>query len=391
MSEFPYQIGLLGDYAPHQQAIERTIGNRFAELGLQQDDYTLLVGPDVSTRERKAPFAAIFFGYPGATNAAHPELDDVLQDSTVVLPLVQPELGFSDQIPSKLHGINGVSLDLSDHDFSRDVATILENFRLLRKERRLFISYKRSDSSSIATQLYDALDGRGFDVFLDTRGIPPGSEFQSVLWHRLADSDVVVLLDTPHFFESRWTEEELTRANATNIQILHVLWPGRSAPALSALSEPLKLDATMFEGVETGDEARLRASTINQITVQVEALRARALAARHRDLVDAFCDEARRRGLRVDVQPNRHITLKGKEGPIAVVPMVGVPSALRLNDVHNELGSSPVAGDRIWALYDSRGLLKEILAHLEWLNISLPLHAVSVFDVAARLEHESQA
>ena len=205
-----------------------------------------------------------------------------------------------------------------------------------------------------------------------------------------ADSDVVVLLDTPHFFESRWTEEEITRANATNIQILHVLWPRRSAPLISALSEPLKLDATMFEGVETGHEARLKVSTIDQITVQVEALRARALAARHKELVDAFCDEARRRGLRVDVQPNRHITLKGKEGPIAVVPMVGVPSALRLNDVHDELGRSPVGVERIWALYDLRGLLKEILAHLEWLNICLPLHAVSVFEVAARLERESQ-
>ena len=68
--------------------------------------------------------------------------------------------------PSRLEAVEeapqlGVELHRADPDFERDVATVLENFRLLRQDRRLFISYKRDDSRRIAMQLYEALDRRG--------------------------------------------------------------------------------------------------------------------------------------------------------------------------------------------------------------------------------------
>lgn len=43
---------------------------------------------------------------------------------------------------------------------------------------------------------HDVLSGRGFDVFLDTHDIRPGNPFQEMLFQRLADSDVVIMLDT---------------------------------------------------------------------------------------------------------------------------------------------------------------------------------------------------
>jgi hypothetical protein len=388
MSLFPYQIGLLGDFAAHQSAVERTVRKRFLDLGFQDADFKILLGPDVADRERKSPFAAIFFGYTGADTATHPEVDNILADSVVILPIVPRLKNYTTFVPPQLLHINGVELDSADQDFERDVGTVLENFRLLRQDRRLFISYKRDDSRRIAMQLYEALDRRGFDVFLDTQGVPPGRDFQSVLWHRLADSDVVVLLDTPHFFESRWTEQEVARANATNVQILHVLWPGRPVPAGSALSGFHGLTSNMFSGTELGDSAQLQQSAVDAIAIEVESLRARALFLRHRYLVDAFCDEAKRRGMAADVQPSRHIVLGGKMGPIAVVPIVGVPSAMRLHDVHRELERQPSKNGAIWALYDERGLLEETLSHLDWLNLSLPLIAVRVFDVVSRLDQE---
>ena len=90
---------------------------------------------------------------------------------------------------------------------------------------------------------YEALDLAGYDVFLDThRTIKPGEPFQEVLWHRLADTDVVVLLDTPDFLGTRWTEEELARANNSNLQILQVLWPDQKEVSSAAFStfHPLK-------------------------------------------------------------------------------------------------------------------------------------------------------
>ena len=107
-------------------------------------------------------------------------------------------------------------------DWDRVASVLLEGLGLLRKSRRLFISYRRVETQGVAIQLYEQLDASGFDVFLDTHSLRPGEPFQEVVWHRLADTDVVVLLDSPGFLASRWTEEELARANSTNLQILQL-------------------------------------------------------------------------------------------------------------------------------------------------------------------------
>ena len=44
----------------------------------------------------------------------------------------------------------------------------------------------------------------------------------------------------------------------------------------------------------------------------------------------------------------------------------------------------------VWALFDNRGLLSSTIDHLSWLNISLPLKAVSVYDVAKALGKEAK-
>ena len=265
MSNFPYQIGIIGDYGPHQAAVRTTIETRFSDLGLSNADYRVLLGRDIEGRDRRAPFAAVFFGYKGARSVAHPELLDALADSAVILPVVDDLRLFSKSIPPELRHINGLERSANDPTFEIVVSNILENFRLLRRDRRLFISYRRVDFTQIALQLYEALDRRGFDVFLDTHGVPPGKDFQSVLWHRLADSDVVVLLDTPNFLDSRWTEQELARAIATNIQVLHLLWPGQTPDARSALNKYFLLKPNSFTGATLGELAKLDLRSWNEL------------------------------------------------------------------------------------------------------------------------------
>ena len=167
--------------------------------------------------------------------------------------------------------------------------------------RRLFISYRRVESSGVATQLYEALDAAGFDVFLDTQGVlRPGEPFQEILWHRLADTDVALLLDTPGFLDSRWTEEELARANTSNIQMLQLLWPGQTEGATAAFSAFHPLSEDDFAGkVPLSPAAQLTALCVDAIVDEVEGLRARAFSARHAFLVREFALEARKEGLRV--------------------------------------------------------------------------------------------
>ena len=306
-----YQVGVLGRPNGQEATFFRSLRKRIAELGIDAAAVSLLAEPDIADRDRKKPFIGVFFGYSRSLDSDHPILKDLIEDSVVIVPLVPNIKVANTYVPKSISHINCLELSAADGDLERLVTVLLENFQLLRAERRLFISYRRIEAQSVAIQLYEKLDDAGFDVFLDTRGVPPAVDFQSVLWHRLADSDVVVLLDTPKFRESRWTREELARANATNVQILHVLWPSSVPDATSAFNEFYPLESYHFIGPDqTGELARLREPMLVDICVRVKSLRARALSARHRYLIDNFCDQARALGRTALVQSARFISLE---------------------------------------------------------------------------------
>src|SRR3546814_19332699 len=95
-------------------------------------------------------------------------------------------------------------------------STMLECVGLLRRQRRVFVSYRRVESRAAALQLHDLLASRGFDVFFDTHDIRPGDPFQDVLWHRLVDSAVMVMLEKPTYFDSLWTRQTIGRTRCKN-------------------------------------------------------------------------------------------------------------------------------------------------------------------------------
>ena len=264
----------------------------------------------------------------------------------------------------------------------RIASVLLEGLGLLRKSRRLFISYRRVETQGIAIQLYEQLDANGFDVFLDSHSIRPGEPFQDVLWHRLADTDVVVLLDSPGFLASRWTEEELARANSTNLQILQLIWPGSTLTSAAAFSKPFTLSDSDFEVAtdRLGATARLRGDCLNRVTIEVESLRARALAARHAYLVQEFFSEAVAAGHHPQVQPDRFILLETKAGNHYItVPTVGVPDAVRYQEVEDEMARHPKRHSDIILLYDERGIRDNWMKHLEWLDRqTLPVKSLQV-------------
>ena len=117
---------------------------------------------------------------------------------------------FDNQIPERLRSAQRHSLG------RRRALTgdILKAFGLTRDVRQAFISYKRTDSAGIAKQLAHTLFDRGYQVFLDTASVEYGGvPFQDVLKDRLANIDLVVLLDSPNALKSEWVREELTMVN----------------------------------------------------------------------------------------------------------------------------------------------------------------------------------
>ena len=170
--------------------------------------FNLRLGYEVGWEVRPAQFlpsqqrcsAAAFFG---GDDPPLGNVVDLLKNGIPVLPVATDVTKVGTEIPAVLQPLNCMAYDAGG---AQRVATaLLECAGLLPRQRRVFLSYRRSEAREAALQLYDALSARLFDVFLDTHGIPPAEDFQTMLWHRLCDSDALLMLDTPGYFESRWT------------------------------------------------------------------------------------------------------------------------------------------------------------------------------------------
>lgn len=381
-----YQVIFMGGKDVRLAALKKAIRKRATELGLDPNEINYLdEGTFADRYDRKKPAFGIYFGNQGKTVPA--PLGQLEQDSIVIAPIVTSKTMVASEIPDELQHINVVEVGMNCDNVSRLVSLIFETFRLLRKERGIFISYRRKGSQPLANRLYEELDKRGFDVFIDIRSVPPAVDFQAELWHRMSDVDTILLIDTPGFREGRWTKAELAQANLLGIQTLHLLWPGQLEDRNFAFSRFVKLLDTDFNGPSPGRGATIKPTVIGNICDLAEELRAEAMALRHAHLVDNFCDAARDLALVPTVQPQRWISLRLKDGStLAVVPAVGRPTSDRINTIFDAISNHTPAGTPIWAIYDSRGIHDNWIKHLRWLDGHLPIKTVPVGDLPDTLK-----
>lgn len=384
MSKSSYQIIGLGFLDKRFDALKKEVAARAQDLGIAISELAFLNESDYPSYDRNRPAVVVYFG--NSEPLASPFLDKLLADSIVVIPVVSSKLVVEQEIPSSLIHINVIELQQDGSNLPRLVSLIFEVFRLLRKERGVFISYRRKGSQPLANRLYDELDKRGFDVFIDIRSVPPGVDFQEELWHRMSDVDVIVLIDTPGFREGRWTKAELAQANLLSIQTLHLLWPGQTEDSAFAFSRFMKLKAGDFNGPSAGRGATIKDSVLKAICDRTEELRAQATALRYTHLVDNFCDAARDIGLNPAVQPERWISVDLPNCSLAVVPAVGRPTSDRINAIFDSITAGREAPDLIWVIYDSRGLHERWKKHLSWLDTHLPIRNICMSNMPTALQ-----
>lgn len=105
------------------------------------------------------------------------------------------------------------------------VGAILAAAGVVPEERRVFISYRRSQRD-IADQLFDALTHGGFDVFLDRFRIPVGVDFEAYLEDELRDKAMVVVIESADILQSRWTVGEIVFAFLNRLGLFAVHLPG---------------------------------------------------------------------------------------------------------------------------------------------------------------------
>jgi len=353
-----YELALLG--APSEVQVtelERLVALAVAPFGLRLGtEVAWFVRPASFDPEQQRSAAAAFFGGAGAPLS---NVQALLRRSVPVVPVVSDLTRVAEEIPPLLRPLNCLAYDAAGAP--RVVTALLECAGLLPRQRRVFLSYRRDEARQAALQLFDAFSARHFDVFLDTLGIAPAEDFQTMLWHRLCDSDVLVMLDTPGYFDRRWTSAEFGRALAKGIAVLRVGWPDSTPSPRTATASRAELLAAEVDAA-TG---RLADVAIERICLQLEGVRSESHAVRNLNLVSNLRNAVEQiRGTVAGVGLNKAVHIRLADGRnVVVYPTLGVPTSTTLHD------ATMNAPDRSIAIvYDPVGLHPDWLGHLDWLG-----------------------
>lgn len=379
-----YQIIKLGSDNPFYKEVLDTLYHQIAELGLAKESILEIDENNFKTEYKgSAPTFCLYFGSDSGSFKNLDLLEILISEANPILPITSDIKKFNQQIPNVIENVNGFELS-NLNDIEKLVSSILEGLSLLRLSRRLFISYKRDESSTVAIQLFEQIEKNGFDVFLDTHSIRPGEPFQEELWHRMADTDVVVLLNTPGFLNSDWTTQELAKANSMSIGILQLIWPSHKLERDAELSIPVQLNDSDFGNyLYKEPTSYLTSNAISNIIRKVESLRARSLASRQDNIITEFIVSSKRVGKKADLQSEKYITIKRKDGKeLVIIPTVGVPQAFTYNQSEElvaRIKSKNVAG--VFILFDHRNIREKWIKHLDWLDSYLPVKTIKIVKV----------
>ena len=125
------------------------------------------------------------------------------------------------------------------------IPTIFGLIGISEEDQRIFISYRRDDTTAFAEQLFDRLHHEGFDVFLDRFSINPGVNFQNRLYQELADKAMIVFLESPTFLSSPWIQLEIAFAKKYRLGLLALNIDG--SPKIPSIDNEYRRDLILSD------------------------------------------------------------------------------------------------------------------------------------------------
>ena len=391
---YQYQLVFLGVLPGFIEDLNSIFFERIGWLGIQKEHFNIIDRANFDQYTDRNPVFCVYFGGESGADGKYQDdslIEKIVSHASLVLPVISEDLiFFNDRVPEVLRKYNGMSVVGFSNQQSyiqKIVNTILEGFSLLRKSRRVFVSYKRSESTGVAIQLYEELEKHGFDVFLDTHSIRKSEIFQDELWHRMTDSDVVVLLSTPHFLESDWSKEELANASALSLGIVQLIWPAHKMIGEAEICIPINLETTDFIGSHSSPDAKLSQKIMEEVVYQVESVRARTLSARQDNLTSEFINFAGKLGVTAILEAFKFISVTKNGKNIIVVPTIGHPQSMTYSQ-SKELVKEIIKNgiDEIYILFDQVHIRDYWLNHLSWLNQYLPVKTLKLQEVKEWLQ-----
>lgn len=375
--QYHYQLIFLGNTEnPLIRDILNVFIKKIGELGLSEKILKIIYSYEFDEKyNNKNPSFCFYIGSEDVHYADVEKIETILTNGDAILPIYFKENNFNNEIPIILHPINGVFAGNRTTCYYVNIA--LQGLRLLRKTRRVFISYKRSDSTGVAIQLFEELIKNNFDPFLDSYSIPPTEDFQDELYHRMSDSDVVIQLLTPSFHESGYCREEIETSNVKQIGVVQVVWPKCSIEKSDYLCIPVQLEENDLMNIESAEKCKLTLPCLEKLIDVIESCRARNLAARQDTLRGEFIQEAKKVG-RLVFQERYYIIERdiNKKLLALYLPAIVVPTSYDYykSREFRELLETPEL--KVYLLYDSLKVRKDWINHLNWLNSALEVKTI---------------
>ncbi|MFN8111882.1 MAG: toll/interleukin-1 receptor domain-containing protein [Solirubrobacterales bacterium] len=310
------------------------------------------------------------------------KIEQARASSFAVVPLIRPEDDAYSVIPESIKRLNAIPWTGS----SDDALAIVRILGIAEEERRLFLSYRRTDSEQLALQIRRSLTERGYDVFLDRFSVPPGDDFQERLNTELADKAFVLLLESMTAVGSEWVQHEVSYALAHGIAVLALSLPDANPDGKFAVVDDafrLQVNASDLTGDIDSADRRLTEDALIQVLDEVELQAARQLRRRREQLLGGLSDFLFQAGARrMPVDPWAILgDLAGRDPELFLVtPRAPTPYDVQLVDnLRADSGLSQCQGRVVHDVADRDIRLQGLL---DWMIEDRPLQVSSLPELA---------
>ena len=288
-----------------------------------------------------------------------------LVEKQLVLPVVKDPSLFNAYIPEELGSINAIIIP-SGNEVNKLKNRVLEWFGKIEANRKIFISYKRSDSTVLAQQLYNALIKAHYIPFLDSYSIDSGVAFQEYLLHELSDSAVFLFINTPNYDMSKFTMEELNAANQLQLGVIEIYTNGAKHYKEAEFAEVFNLDGNIDYNKECDD------NTIRSILDFIEKTRANLFEFKFKAIIDQIRIKNKDKSLCVD---SNRICYTGPNGA-CYYPILHNPISSDFQKAEDKM--SKQKNTNKYLVFNGLHCRKDIKEHILWLNKSLPIKAIDI-------------
>lgn len=241
------------------------------------------------------------------------------------------------------------------NNISEALLPIFHLIGVSQEEQKVFISYRRKDTSDLADQLFDRLTHEGFDVFLDRFSIKPGIDFQDKLYQALADKAMVIFLESTDFLTSQWINYEIAFTKKYRLGYLAVNID--NAPKAQAINNSFR------ETVTLNPAKLLDSIDLNHVVNKIKEQHTIALYRKKIYLNTNIKAALRRKKLNPTIDVNGFISVSGKKGRINNIVGTTRPPILKNYyhlDINNLKDTKIIVGPEF--IENNRGILNTWLS-----------------------------